>query len=52
VQENTAGFDRQAAVLDFCQIVQGHDNGDFKNSEDALNFENWGAGQDPQEAQL
>ena len=52
VQENTTGFDRQAAVLDFCQIVQGHDNGDFTNSEDALNFENWGAGQDPQEAQL
>ncbi len=47
-----AGFDADAAVLDFCQINAGRDNLEFKGSEDDTHFENWGGGQDMQEAQL
>lgn len=46
------GFDIAAAVLDYCQIRDGQDNKAFAASEDEVNFQRWGGGQDPQEAQL
>lgn len=40
------------ASLATCTMNIGRDNGGFANSEDAINFENWGGGQDMKEAQL
>lgn len=52
VDATASGFDAAAAVLDYSQINQGHDNGEFKGSPDDTNFTSWGGGQNPQEAQL
>ena len=40
------------ASLASCEMHIGRDNGGFAGSEDAINFENWGGGQDMKEAQL
>ncbi|MCM0044016.1 MAG: YHS domain-containing protein [Burkholderiaceae bacterium] len=40
------------ASLAGCGIVAGRDTGGFATSEDAMNFETWGGGQDMKEAQL
>ena len=45
-------FDPIRAVLDYYEFGQGLDNMDFEGSNDDLNFERWGGGQDPREAQL
>lgn len=47
-----AEFAVMPAVMDYCQIEAKRDGGEFKGSEDDINFDNWGGGQDPQEAQL
>lgn len=41
----------QASVAE-CGIVVGRDTGRFATSEDAMNFDTWGGGQDMKEAQL
>jgi phenol/toluene 2-monooxygenase (NADH) P3/A3 len=46
------GFDPAAAVLDHYQLHAGRDNLDVEGSEDARNFADWGAGQNPKEGQL
>ncbi len=40
------------ASLAAAGIRLGHDTGGFATSDDAINFENWGGGQDMKEAQL
>jgi len=45
-------FNPASAVLDYYQLNQGQDNAEFKGSPDDQNFQRWGGGQDPQEAQL
>ena len=40
------------ASLASCEMNIGRDNGGFAGSEDAINFEDWGGGQDMKEAQL
>lgn len=46
------GFDALAAVLDQYGLNAGRDNLDITQSEDARNFAEWGAGQNPREGQL
>ena len=46
------GFDALAAVLDQYGLNPGRDNLDITQSEDARNFAEWGAGQNPREGQL
>jgi phenol/toluene 2-monooxygenase (NADH) P3/A3 len=46
------GFNPLASVLEGYRIADGQDNKDFEGSPDAVNFRQWGGGQDPQEAQL
>jgi len=41
VSSEQAGFDRTAAVLDYCRIQSGRDNLDFENSQDQVNFREW-----------
>ena len=40
------------ASLSHCEMNIGRDNGGFAGSDDAINFENWGGGQNMKEAQL
>lgn len=52
LQAQQGGTDLLQASLAGCGVIVGRDNGEFRTSEDAMNFETWGGGQDMKEAQL